>query len=169
MLLYTLPKVADRLQSDDLASREAAATLLARLVAATSFDYAAEYPAVFCEWLRRFVDKEPTVRLKMVQLGLKCLEAGPTKQTALAILDKCATRREEPAWDGRRGAVHACADAVYALAPRGLGEREGGAAAAGAGVRAAVPASRSVSGVCTVWVGSKRSGVLTMRPGSLLH
>lgn len=134
MLLYTLPKLADRLRADDVQTRDAAATLLARLFAAPSFDYAAAYPAVYEEWLRRFVDKEPTLRVKMVQLGVKCLsidyvhstrKRGPSNPNCLELARQCASRLSDPDWEVRRSAVHACADAVYAL--QSVDHRDGGA------------------------------------------
>lgn len=116
MLLYTLPTISERLRADDVASRNAASTLLARLFASSdeSFDYVEAYPAVFAEWLRRFVDKEPEIRTKMVQLGLKCcleLEDKPIPQ----VIALCAARLNDPNWEVRRASVHACADAILAL------------------------------------------------------
>ena len=52
------------------ARRDETLTLLARLFAESSFDYAGQYPQIYHEWLLRFTDTAPQVRLKMVQVPL---------------------------------------------------------------------------------------------------
>ena len=122
LLLYTLPKVAERLVCDDAKTRDATVTLLGRLFA--EGDYATAYPAVYAEWLRRFTDKDAELRAKMVRVALKVAAANAKARADL--LGKCALRLNDPSWDVRRDAVRGVADAVLEAAPDGLDDVRGG-------------------------------------------
>ena len=122
LLLYTLPKVAERLVCDDAKTRDATVTLLGRLFA--EGDYATAYPAVYAEWLRRFTDKDAELRAKMVRVALKVAAANAKARADL--LGRCASRLNDPSWDVRRDAVRGVADAVLEAAPDGLDDVRGG-------------------------------------------
>jgi len=138
MLLYTLPKVAERLGADCADAREATLTLLGRLFADADADYAAHYPQVYAEWLRRFTDKDANIRTKMVHVALS------------VVRDRGASRR---------AATRAIADAVLDAAPDGLDDARGGADwdACVAGLRARVRDKRpeirkeSLTGLATLF------------------
>uniref|UniRef100_A0A7S3ZQM5 Sister chromatid cohesion protein n=1 Tax=Pelagomonas calceolata TaxID=35677 RepID=A0A7S3ZQM5_9STRA len=124
MLLYTLPKVSERLLAEDDRTREATLTLLGRLFASPKEDYASSYPGIYQEWLRRFHDKCSEVRCAMVRVSLRVAAAKP--QLRAALIEQCAERTQDKDWEVRRAATRSLADAMLDTAPSGLKDSSGG-------------------------------------------
>ena len=118
MLLYTLPKVSERLLAEDDRTREATLTLLGRLFASPKEDYASSYPGIYQEWLRRFHDKCSEVRCAMVRVSLRVASAKP--QLRAALIEQCSERLQDKDWEVRRAATRSLADAMLDTAPSGL-------------------------------------------------
>lgn len=124
MLLYTLPKVSERLLAEDDSTREATLTLLGKLFASPKEDYAKNYPGIYAEWLRRFRDKSGDVRTAMVRISLRVAASKP--QLRAPLIEQCAERLQDKDWEVRRSATRALADAMLDSAPHGLNDDHAG-------------------------------------------
>jgi sister-chromatid-cohesion protein PDS5 len=113
-LLYVLPNVAVQLQSEDVASRGGAMSLLGRLFASTHADYGENYPKNWSDFLRRFRDVEAGVRGKMIEYGAAILQRKPALRKDL--WEAIGLRLSDPEWEVRRKAVHELCDlAVHSI------------------------------------------------------
>ena len=86
LLLHVLPALQSELEVEDLDSRSEAVATLGRVFAAPprdGVDTAVDYKlTLFKEFLRRFADRVPTVRVQMLEWGRKFLESRAAGATA---------------------------------------------------------------------------------------
>lgn len=83
IIVDIFPLIVGQLQIEDEASRIKAVQLLGQLYASDFAEYASEHSRDFSEFLGRFNDLSPAIRLQMIEVGASIIRSKPSQRAVV--------------------------------------------------------------------------------------